>query len=94
MSARNSPPAATASRDPSPLRHAQPAGTRRRPGRRPDPRLRAGPAASPLIGVAMLGCVREREPLASADGETVVATVGPMLQRYLTGPEAVPAAGV
>ncbi len=59
----------------------------------PDPTLRAELAASHLIGVAMLRYVLELEPLASADPETIVATVAPTLQRYLTDPEAVPAAG-
>ncbi|SCE34737.1 hypothetical protein GA0115236_15009 [Streptomyces sp. IgraMP-1] len=41
----------------------------------------------------MLRYVLELEPLASADPETIVATVAPTLQRYLTDPEAVPATG-
>lgn len=59
----------------------------------PAPTLRAELAASQLIGVAMLRYVLELEPLASADPETIVATVAPTLQRYLTDPEAVPATG-
>ncbi|MEV7518467.1 MULTISPECIES: TetR/AcrR family transcriptional regulator [Streptomyces] len=59
----------------------------------PGPTLRAELAASQLIGVAMLRYVLELEPLASADVETVITTVAPTLQRYLTDPDAVPAAG-
>ena len=52
---------------------------------RPDGELRAV-----LVGAALAGLVLERymlevEPLASADRETVVAWVGPAIQRYLTG---------
>ncbi|HVV08722.1 TetR/AcrR family transcriptional regulator [Amycolatopsis sp.] len=49
------------------------------------PQLRAGLAASQLIGIGMVRYVAEFEPLASADVETVVATAGPTMQRYLTG---------
>jgi AcrR family transcriptional regulator len=50
------------------------------PDRRP---LRATLLASQIMGLAMARYVAELEPLASADEETVVAWVGPTLQRYL-----------
>ncbi|NKQ56579.1 TetR/AcrR family transcriptional regulator [Amycolatopsis sp. K13G38] len=49
------------------------------------PQLRATLCASQLIGVGMARYVAKFEPLGSADLETVVAAVGPTLQRYLTG---------
>jgi AcrR family transcriptional regulator len=42
--------------------------------------------ASQLIGLGLTRYVLRLEPMASADVETVVATVAPTLQRYLTGP--------
>ena len=42
-------------------------------------------AASQLIGLVMARYVLQVEPLASASPETVVAAVGPSVQRYLTG---------
>jgi AcrR family transcriptional regulator len=50
------------------------------PDRRP---LRATLLASQIMGLAMARYVAKLEPLASADEETVVAWVGPTLQRYL-----------
>ena len=41
--------------------------------------------ASQLVGLVMARYVLRIEPLASASGEHLVATVGPTLQRYLTG---------
>jgi hypothetical protein len=41
--------------------------------------------ASQLIGVAMARYVLRLEPLASATQESLVASLGPTLQRYLTG---------
>lgn len=49
------------------------------------PRLRVEAAAAQLIGLVVLRYVVRIEPLASADEETVVATVAPTVQRYLTG---------
>jgi AcrR family transcriptional regulator len=49
------------------------------------PQLRAGLCASQLIGIGMIRYVAKFDPLATADVETVVAAVGPTLQRYLTG---------
>jgi AcrR family transcriptional regulator len=46
--------------------------------------------ASQLIGLAMARYVLRVEPLASASAESLVAAVGPTLQRYLTGDVAVP----
>jgi AcrR family transcriptional regulator len=50
------------------------------PDRRP---LRATLLASQIMGLAMARYVAKLEPLASADEETVIAWVGPTLQRYL-----------
>lgn len=41
--------------------------------------------ASQLLGLAMGRYVLRIEPLASADAETLAATLGPTVQRYLTG---------
>ncbi|WP_436500760.1 TetR family transcriptional regulator [Actinokineospora sp. HUAS TT18] len=49
------------------------------------PELRANLVASQLIGLGVTRYVAEFEPLASADVETLVAAVGPNVQRYLTG---------
>lgn len=50
---------------------------------RPD--LRASLAGSQVIGLAMARAVVGVPPLATAERETVVACVGPAIQRYLTG---------
>ncbi|RZU34381.1 hypothetical protein BKA19_4145 [Blastococcus saxobsidens] len=42
-------------------------------------------AASQLIGLVMARYVLRVEPLASASPESIVAAVGPTVQRYLTG---------
>jgi AcrR family transcriptional regulator len=47
--------------------------------------LRAALVASQVIGLAMVRHVAQIEPLASARVGTVVATVAPTVQRYLTG---------
>ncbi|MEU5552461.1 MULTISPECIES: TetR family transcriptional regulator [unclassified Micromonospora] len=52
------------------------------PAHRP---LRGGLVASQLIGLALMRHVVRLEPVASAEPETLVATVGPTVQRYLTG---------
>ena len=52
------------------------------PDRQP---LRATLLVSQVIGLAFVRLVAQVEPLASADDDTVVAAVGPTLQRYLTG---------
>jgi AcrR family transcriptional regulator len=49
-----------------------------------DVELRVGLAGSHLVGIAIARYVVKVEPLASADPETVVAAVGPTIQRYLT----------
>jgi hypothetical protein len=41
--------------------------------------------ASQVVGLVMVRYVLRLEPLASADRESVVAALGPTLQRYLTG---------
>ena len=51
----------------------------------PDAALRAVLSGSQLAGLVVARYVLRVEPLASADRETVVAAVGPTLQRYLTG---------
>jgi hypothetical protein len=48
--------------------------------------IRAALVASQMIGLGLARFVLKIEPLASADIDTVVATVGPTVQRYLTGP--------
>lgn len=47
--------------------------------------MRASLVASQMLGLGMARYVLKIEPLASADAETVVAMVGPTVQRYLTG---------
>jgi AcrR family transcriptional regulator len=47
--------------------------------------LRITLAASHLAGLALARYVIKVEPLASASSETLVAAVGPAVQRYLTG---------
>ncbi len=51
----------------------------------PDARLRATLAGSQVAGLILGRYVLRVEPLASAEAVTVVAAVGPTLQRYLTG---------
>jgi AcrR family transcriptional regulator len=46
---------------------------------------RGSMAASQLIGLVMARYVLKVEPLASASPESVVAAIGPTVQRYLTG---------
>jgi AcrR family transcriptional regulator len=53
-----------------------------------DPDVRAARAslvASQLIGLVMTRYVLRLEPLASASHDSIVAAVGPTVQRYLTG---------
>lgn len=49
------------------------------------PDLRAELVGTQLVGLAVARHVLRLEPLASADHETIVAAVGPTMQRYLTG---------
>jgi AcrR family transcriptional regulator len=52
----------------------------------PDERAaRASLVASQLIGMVMARYVLKLEPLASASRESLVAAIGPTVQRYLTG---------
>jgi AcrR family transcriptional regulator len=51
----------------------------------PHPELRAALAGSHTVGLIMARYVVRVEPLATADPETLVAAIGPTLQRYLTG---------
>ncbi|MGH2827343.1 MAG: TetR family transcriptional regulator [Actinomycetota bacterium] len=48
--------------------------------------LRMNLLATQVFGLISLRYIIKLEPLASADPEVVVATVGPTFQRYLTGP--------
>ncbi|RQX00756.1 TetR family transcriptional regulator [Micromonospora inaquosa] len=48
--------------------------------------LRGSLVATQMIGLAMMRHVVRLEPVASADPETLVAMIGPTIQRYLTGP--------
>ena len=50
------------------------------------PELRAALVGSQLFGLGLVRYVLRMEPLASADHATVIGTVAPTLQRYLTGP--------
>ena len=52
---------------------------------RPGAGLRTALVGSQMAGLVLLRYVLGVEPLASADPETVVAVVGPTVQRYLTG---------
>jgi AcrR family transcriptional regulator len=52
---------------------------------RPDGDLRGVLVGSALIGMVFQRYVLAVEPLASAEPETIVAWLGPTLQRYLTG---------
>ncbi|MEV4809967.1 TetR family transcriptional regulator [Micromonospora avicenniae] len=47
--------------------------------------LRGSLVATQLVGLAMMRYVIRLEPVASADPATLVAAVGPTVQRYLTG---------
>jgi AcrR family transcriptional regulator len=49
------------------------------------PELRATLAGSQMVGLAMLRYILRLEPIASAAQESLVAAMGPTLQRYLTG---------
>ena len=49
----------------------------------PQPHLRAGMAASQMIGLAMMRYVIGFEPVVQASAEEIVALVAPTLQRYL-----------
>jgi AcrR family transcriptional regulator len=49
-----------------------------------DAELRATLAGSQLLGLAMARYIIRFDPLASADAQTIVATIAPTLQRYLT----------
>jgi AcrR family transcriptional regulator len=49
------------------------------------PELRAALAGSQMVGMVMARYIVRVEPIASADPETLVAAIGPTLERYLTG---------
>lgn len=48
--------------------------------------LRGQLAISHMIGLAMARHILAAEPVASTDAERLVATIGPTIQRYITGP--------
>jgi AcrR family transcriptional regulator len=48
--------------------------------------LRTSLVASQILGLAMTRYIVKLEPIASAPVETLVAEIGPTVQRYLTGP--------
>jgi AcrR family transcriptional regulator len=56
----------------------------------PDPELRAALAGSQVVGVVMARYVVRVRPIAEADVDTLVAAIGPTLERYLTGDVATP----
>jgi AcrR family transcriptional regulator len=49
------------------------------------PELRAALCATQVIGLGVVRYVARFEPVASADVDTLVATIAPTLQHYLTG---------
>jgi AcrR family transcriptional regulator len=51
-----------------------------------DVEFRATLIATQLVGMGLIRYVAQFEPLASTDIETMVAAVGPTLQRYISGP--------
>ena len=56
----------------------------------PQPELRAALAGSQMIGLIMARYVVQVDAIAHSDPETLVAAIGPTLQRYLTGDVALP----
>ncbi|MEU4804255.1 hypothetical protein [Actinosynnema sp. NPDC023587] len=54
------------------------------PERRP-PRLRSTLLTTPMFGIDIARYVLRLQPLASTDPDTLVPTIAPNLQRYLTG---------
>ena len=56
----------------------------------PEAEVRGSLAASQLVGLVVGRYVLRIEPLASAAPEWLVATIGPTVQRYLTGEVALP----
>jgi AcrR family transcriptional regulator len=60
---------------------------------RAEAEARGALAGSQMIGVVMARYVLKLEPLASASPESLVAAIGPTVQRYLTGEVDLPAPG-
>jgi AcrR family transcriptional regulator len=56
-----------------------------------DAPLRASLVASQMVGLAMARYIIKIEPLASTPPDTLIAAIGPTIQRYLTGPMPAPA---
>ena len=55
----------------------------------PDPEetiIRAGLISSQMLGLALTRYILKLPPVVALDAETLVATVGPTIQRYLDGP--------
>ncbi|MBC7269348.1 MAG: TetR/AcrR family transcriptional regulator [Streptomyces sp.] len=52
----------------------------------PDAELRVELAAAQLVGIAMIRYVIKAEPLASADVESIITRVAPVVQGHLTNP--------
>jgi hypothetical protein len=50
------------------------------------PEFRASVAGSQIVGLAMARYIVRVAALAGADPDEIVAAVGPVIQRYLTGP--------
>lgn len=55
------------------------------PGTEQEIRLRGNLVATQIVGLMLARYVIRLEPLASADRETVIRTVAPAIERYLTG---------
>jgi AcrR family transcriptional regulator len=55
--------------------------------------MRANLVAAQMAGLIMVRYIIKVEPLASAAPETIVALIGPTVQRYLTGPLPFPPSG-
>jgi AcrR family transcriptional regulator len=49
------------------------------------PELRASLVGSQMMGLAFARYVVRLQPLATADADTIASTIGPTIQRYLTG---------
>ena len=62
-------------------------------GRSPDTARRAGMVGSQMLGLALTRYVLRLPPVAAMDAPTLVATVAPVLQHYLTGNLTEPVSG-
>ena len=73
-------------RHPGPGRGGGPRPRTRRAARPDEAAYRAGAVATQMLGLAMSRYVIKLEPIASASPAELAATIGPTLDRYLTGP--------